>query len=210
MIRTWMADISPLYQEDCYRKYYEQAPDFRKAKADALRFQQMKAQSIGVWSLFERIKDEHKVDQDAVYNFSHSGDFVLCSIAFGTDAADVKVGCDIQEVKHADIKMAKRFFCPGEYADITEAADEKVRNERFFRLWVLKESFLKATRMGIRLGMDTFEILPGTPPVLIRQPEIFPDRFYYMELQIPGQNYKAAVCSTDAEIDSRIQMRMEL
>ena len=134
MIRTWMADISPLYQEDCYRKYYEQAPDFRKAKADALRFQQMKAQSIGVWSLFERIKDEHKVDQDAVYNFSHSGDFVLCSIAFGTDAADVKVGCDIQEVKHADIKMAKRFFCPGEYAYITEAADEKVRNERFFRL----------------------------------------------------------------------------
>lgn len=210
MIRTWMADITPLYQEDCYRKYYNQASDFRKAKADTLRFQKMKAQSIGVWSLFERIKEEHKVDQDAVYNFSHSGDFVLCSIAFGANAANEKVGCDIQEVKNADIKMAKRFFCPREYAYITEAADEKIQNERFFRMWVLKESFLKATRMGMRLGMDTFEIQPGTPPVLIRQPDVFPDRFYYMELQIPGQNYKAAVCSTDAEIDSRIQMRIEL
>ena len=37
MIRTWLSDIRPLYEEQRYRKYYDTLPAFRKEKADRLR-----------------------------------------------------------------------------------------------------------------------------------------------------------------------------
>ena len=59
MVRAWIADIRPLCEEKCYRKYYEKLPDFRKKKADALRSVQGKAQSVGYgacWKRFGRRK----------------------------------------------------------------------------------------------------------------------------------------------------------
>ena len=47
MVHTWIAEISALREEETYRKYYERVPDFRKQKADQLRFPQDRAQSVG-------------------------------------------------------------------------------------------------------------------------------------------------------------------
>ena len=47
MIQTWMADITPLYELDNYKKYYDKVPEFRKEKADKIRAMQGKSQSVG-------------------------------------------------------------------------------------------------------------------------------------------------------------------
>ena len=46
MVYTWIADISRLREETIYRKYYEEVPDFRREKADQLRFPKDRAQSV--------------------------------------------------------------------------------------------------------------------------------------------------------------------
>ena len=61
MIRTWAADIRPLLDETCYRTYYERVPKFRQEKADALKLAQGRAQSIGVWALYEEMKKEYGI-----------------------------------------------------------------------------------------------------------------------------------------------------
>ena len=57
------------------------------------------------------------------------------------------------------MELAKRFFCRSEYEDIFRCDSKEERAEKFCRYWVLKESFMKATRKGMALKMSSFEIL---------------------------------------------------
>lgn len=207
MIRTWIADITPLYREECYRTLYETLPDFRKEKADRMRFQEGKAQSVGAWALLEKVRNEYKVSEKAAFNLSHSGDYVLCSVDMSS-SMKTQVGCDIEEMKEPNMKVAKRFFCPSEYEEITRQEDSRKQRETFYRFWVLKESFMKATRQGMALDMQSFEIQLAQPPVLLRKPEEFPARYYYQEYELPDLSYKIAVCSTDKSMDSEIHTEL--
>ena len=208
MIRTWLADIRALYDEECYQKYFAALPAFRQEKARKLLFQKDRAQSAGAWLLLEEIRKRYKISDRAVYNLSHSGDYVLCSI--DTDAREgVQLGCDIEKVQKARMGLAKRFFCRSEYEDIFRCDSKEARAEKFCRYWVLKESFMKATRKGMALKMSSFEILLSNPPRLIKKPEEFEETYYYCEYPLEGFPYRIAVCSNDSELDSRIQMELK-
>lgn len=206
MIQTWIADISPLYDEKFYRAVYETLPDFRQKKADKTAFQKNKAQSAGAWALLMKIREEYNISESAAFNISHSGDYVICSA--DTGRGDASVGCDLEQIKDINLKVAKRFFCPSESECILSQPDDQGRQEMFCRFWVLKESFMKATRRGMALDMQSFEIKPGEPPVLVKKPEEFADEYYYREYTVPGILYRMAVCSTDGDIDSKIHMEL--
>lgn len=111
MIRTWLSDIRPLYEEQRYRRYYDTLPAFRKEKADRLRFQKDRAQSAGAWILLEKIRKKYRITEKAAFNLSHSGDYVLCSVDMECNE-QTQVGCDIETVKEADLKVAKKVFLP--------------------------------------------------------------------------------------------------
>ncbi len=209
MVKAWVADIRPLLDEGCYKRYYEVLPSFRQEKADKIKRKLNKAQSVGVWSLWEKIKKAYQLPEDSSFNLSHSGFFVMCAAELEKNV-DVQVGCDIEQIREANLKMAHRYFCPAEYKRIVEAADRQRQNEMFFRYWVLKESFMKATRKGMALALDTFEIVLGTPSILINKPADFTDSYYYREYEIEGEPYKMAVCSTQEEIDSKIRTEFKL
>lgn len=208
MVRAWAADVSPLCREERYRYYYEKLPEFRRRKADALRIPEMKAQSAGAWILWERIRAEYGLRESAVFNLSHSGSYVMCAVSLDGKAA--RVGCDLEQVGQLREKVAERFFCPEEYETIMGAGTQEERTERFYRYWVLKESFMKATGKGMALAADSFCIRLGEPPVLVRQPEEFPEQYYYMEYRQKGMPYKMAVCSSDGEIDGELYMEFRL
>lgn len=207
MIYTWAADITPLLEEECYRHYYLEAPIERRKKADRLKRIQNKAQSIGVWTVYERMKAFYQLDGSEAYNFSHSGNYVLCSVysGHGESAAEVRVGCDVEKVQDCRLKMAEHFFCESEYQCIAEKEGVEQKTA-FYRYWVLKESFLKATQKGMALGLDTFEIRLGNPSVLLKQPKEFSEQFYYMEAELGAGAYRAAVCSTEKDMDTEIKV----
>lgn len=69
---------------------------------------------------------------------------------------------------------------------------------------------MKATGKGMALPADVFCIRLGDPPVLTRQPEEFPEQYYYIEFKIKGLPYRMAVCSTDQEIDGRLHTELKL
>lgn len=193
MIYTWMADVEKLMDETIYRKYYEVVPKFRKKKADGLRFAKDKAQSIGAWVLLEKMRQYYGAGEDNVFNLSHSGRYVMCSLA---DRADVKVGCDVETVKEYKRNLAKHFFTEHEYERIEEEKTEEGKKRMFYRYWVWKESFMKATRLGMKLGLDTFafEFIDGNV-IFTKKPRRFEGEYYVKEYEVPDYDAAAAVCS---------------
>ena len=89
-------------------------------------------------------------DSHLYFNISHSQDWVICAIS------DVEIGCDIEKVQPANLQIAERFFCPEEYHHIAKQRSTLERNLLFYRYWTLKESFLKATGLGLSLPLNAF------------------------------------------------------
>ena len=118
------------------------------------------------------------------FNLSHSGTWVLCALA------DDAVGCDLEEIRPVDLKLGHRFL-PEEYADILSQTTETERLELFYRYWTLKESFMKATGLGMQLPLDAFRIVRGETISVIQSVD---DRNYsFREFSdLPG--YKCALC----------------
>ena len=200
MIQTWVADVSPLLEKETYQYYYEKLPEFRQVKADKIRFQEDKALSVGVWVLWEKMRDYYGLDDDTSFNLSHSGSLAMCAVEDSGDRS-VKVGCDAEKIKEPNMEIANRFFCESEYRMIQE--DESL----FYRFWVLKESFMKVTRLGMKLGLNTFEIgfLNGKP-FLKKKPADIAGTFYFKEYECRDLNYRMAVCSTSNEFAENIKM----
>ena len=208
MVKAWAADISPLYDAECYGRYYAAAPDFRKRKADALCSDEMKAQSVGVWTLWEKIREKYGLPENSPHNFSHSGSLVMCAVC--TDNFDVQVGCDVERLGELRLKLAKRYFCREEYETILAGRQEEIQTDLFYRFWVLKESFMKATGKGMALPTDRFCIRLGDPPILIRKPAEFPGPYHYREYSWEGHPYRLAVCSSDNRIDEKLYTEIVL
>lgn len=202
MIRTWAADVSPLMKDQVYQQYYEKVPQFRKEKADKIRFLKDKVQSIGAWTLYMQMCSAYGLSEGTVFNLSHTDSYVLCSVADG-EGSSVKVGCDIEGIKELRMDIAKRFFCRNEAKYIEKRETEAERIDAFYRYWVLKESFMKATRLGMGLDMQSFEIEMSkeNQPVLIEQPGDVKEQYYYEEYRVDAIPAKIAVCSTSNIFD---------
>lgn len=204
MVYTWAADTRPLMEEETYRKYFEQAPKWRQEKAERIRFWEDRALSIGAWILYEKARKEAGFSERNVFNLSHSGHYVLCSIA---EDEKTRTGCDLEMTGVYKEKLAKRFFCASEWEYIEKQKDEEAKREAFFRLWVLKESFMKATRLGMKLPLDAFEfgLWDAARAKLIRQPASIRGVFYFQEYDIKEKRFHAAVCSDSPDIEERLR-----
>lgn len=198
MIQTWIADVTPLLDEQVCRTYYNRLPGWRREKANKLKGLK-RAQSVGAWALYQRMRELYEVSDTEVYNLSHSGRYALCAVE--TEAnKDTKLGCDVEMIKNIRSGVARRFFCSDEEAYIMNQKTKERQAEEFYRYWVLKESFIKAVREGLKLDLRSFEIrIEDGEPVLVCQPEKYPEKYYYKEYELEAKDAKCAVCSTDSE-----------
>lgn len=188
------------------RKYflcYEKVSKERRKKANRIVAQEGKALSVGAWILLQKMREEYGLSDGAVYNFSHSGKYVLCSVD-DSESEDVQVGCDIEEMKQSRLDVARHFFCTSEIRYIESQETEEAQREAFYRYWVLKESFMKATRKGMKLGLNEFEIRMEEEPYLIKKPDEYTREYYYREYEDENIPYKMAVCSTCNEFSEEI------
>ena len=203
MVKVWVADISPLFSGEKYDACYVALPDWRKKKADSLKQEQARAQSVGVWTLWMQVCRKEGLPEDVSYNLSHSGNYVMCAYSTRPGA---RVGCDLEMLGEFREKTARRFFCQEEYAYILKEEREEERRNLFYRFWVLKESFLKATRRGMGLDTRSFQIGwdEDGRPVLVKKSDEYPEAYFYQEYAVEEIPAKMAVCTTDPEIDRNI------
>lgn len=140
-----------------------------------------------------RIRVDGKPEVDGIFfNLSHAGRIVICA------AAEKEVGCDVEEIVQAPEGVAEHFFHPSESAYINACMGDE-RNRRFFRIWTMKESYIKMTGEGMRLDFDRFEILPDDEEIKVcRDGRLLSCRI--MEYDIPG--YMVSVCANEESAGS--------
>ena len=79
------------------------------------------------------------------FSLSHSGDHSICAVSSGP------VGADIEKIGNDKENIAERFFAEEERNYISDA-------DSFYMIWTLKESFMKALGLGMRLPMESFTV----------------------------------------------------
>ena len=129
---------------------------------------------------------------DIRFNMSHSGELALYAVAAGRE-----VGIDLEAMRSPFRweDLAKRFFTPGEVAQL-HALPDSDRSVAFFDLWTCKEAYTKATGQGLSLPLNRFEVSLSTRQVRSlsddRPSNASPVRWTLRTL-CPGAGYAAAV-----------------
>lgn len=90
------------------------------------------------------------------FNLSHSGEWVAIAVTEGAS-----VGVDIEQEKPLAQweSLVRRFFSEEEGRWLF-SLEPHAQLQGFYRLWSLKESYMKATGLGFSMGLSCFSVLP--------------------------------------------------
>lgn len=196
MIRLYAADIRRL--DGCTEAHYARISIERRQRINALKSETDKQRCLAAGLLLdtvfkkraktEIVRDTHgkpMLPGGPCFNLSHAGDYAVLAVS------DQPVGVDIERWRRADTSaLSKRFYHPEEQAALAAAADPV---ERFFTIWSLKESYVKALGTGFSLSPASFAVLPGESAgaALMGDPSYHFRRYF----DFPG--YALAVCALE-------------
>ena len=129
------------------------------------------------------------------FNISHAGDYAVLALSRHA------VGVDLEQVRPLDWrKIASRFFHPLELAYLEQA---KMPETEFFRIWTLKESYLKAEGTGFSISPASFAVLPDGN----RSASFFMETAYRFTRIDAFPGYCLSVCSLEGDVPEYVSMR---
>jgi 4'-phosphopantetheinyl transferase len=142
------------------------------------------------------VKDQYN-NKSIEFNISHSGDYGLIAITL-----DHKVGVDIEKInREIDYQsLSNRFFSEKEKQELT-SLDKNEQLDAFYRAWVRKESFIKATGKGIAYGLDRFSVSleeRKRSEIELISPDLINEQWTCYDL-VNLENYKTALTSCGKE-----------
>lgn len=189
-VKIYIFDIKKLNNEDIaicqnhFPKRYEKAQSFhfdddkKRAYAGAVLIHKI----LGINENDIKYGENGKPLCDNIcFNISHSGDFVILG------SSENPIGVDIEKTSDYHEKVAKRVFTDNEQKWL-----EDDKKNRFYQLWTLKESVMKATGKGLQLTPNSFEVLPffENKPIII-------DHTSYYGMSVKFKDYYISVCKTE-------------
>lgn len=166
----WLLFLEELSEEEVWEMYLCCSGE-RREKIDRIKPERKRRQSIGAGYLLYLLKKKFDIEEEPFllpggkpvfrdkaevhFSISHAGGAAV--LAFG----DRPSGVDIEYVKRADMKVAKRFFRQEEYEYIL-GQEEAGRADAFCRIWTGKEAVVKASGKGLSMPLDSFSVLGDT------------------------------------------------
>ena len=163
MTKVYIASLSSYSAEDVSQQYKKIKSHFVSSDRISERKESLVGRILLNKALSEFKAGEYTVEytgnekpvlrcvKDICFNISHSGDYVVLALS------EDEVGCDIQEIRPYNPKVAVRNYCENERRFI-EGSESK--DDIFIRLWALKESILKFTGKGLSGGLSSYDFSP--------------------------------------------------
>ncbi len=123
------------------------------------------------------------------FSISHSGKWVIVGIS------NYAVGVDVERIHDVSEGIAKRFFSSRECALLKPCVDRSDYLDMFFRIWVLKEAYIKAIGRGLSCPLGSFSVNPFDiqGPAMKAHDSALPQMFL-REYPLDG-DHKCAYCS---------------
>ena len=122
------------------------------------------------------------------FNISHSGEWTVAAFS------DCEVGVDIQQIKPVDMRLADRYFAAEEREALAQSDGAQ---DLFFRLWTVKESYLKALGTGLSRLLNSFTVRFSEGGVSIADP-IVSKKWHAVEINA-FKGYKIACCTAEPQ-----------
>ena len=205
MIYVYVADVRNLPDPKEVPESMELLSTERRNKIERLARPEDRRLSLGAGLLLQQVLKKHGFDGQKIFcgengkpqmegiyfNLSHSYEMVACAIS------DKPVGCDIEKVRDIKEKVAARFFSQKEITYIKEAEDKR---DMFFRLWTMKESYMKMTGDGLKLGLENAQVDLGEKTQVFYKGVLCPCGVE--EYAVDG--YKLSVCAEEESFTDRL------
>ncbi|VDN96481.1 unnamed protein product [Rodentolepis nana] len=129
------------------------------------------------------------------FNLSHNGDFTLL-----TSCQNMRTGVDVMRVElprtfiDSFIHKMNSLFSSSEFRWLISNSNEETKIRRFFRLWCLKEAFVKNTGTGLRMDVSSVEFdLTGDKPKC-NFPGLVSEEWSFEEHSLPSNHVAAIAC----------------
>lgn len=212
MIYTYYLDVTQFEDEKLFARKRELLSPYRQQKLAVLKHAKDKNRSLGAGVLLDHAlapyglkeremeyefgewgKPALKYYPDIHFSLSHSGGYAICSIG------DKPVGNDIELVKHGRMKVADRFFAREELDWMYAVQDEEEITRRMFRIWTMKESFLKVTGRGMSLSLKDFVVCMDEENHRIRVKHKVDAKYYHMKEYQDIEDYRVSVCCQESK-----------
>lgn len=212
MNRIYYIDLNKLNKTFPYEELYNKASSYRKEKVDSLKFYKDKCLSLSVDYIFRCALKDIGIDYNSIviqldknnkpfiknvnnlyFNLSHSNKIGLCIIS------DKEVGCDVEKISDDFLDIAKTYFNKNEINLIEQQKTYKNKQELFFRLWTLKESYTKALGIGLNLDLNKFQISLNNKKIKVSSDINIDTNFYFEEIDLKNTDYKCSICSKSFE-----------
>ncbi len=140
------------------------------------------------WGTEHNGKPNLKNTKNIHFNISHSGLVAMCAVNSGP------VGVDVEMVRPFSDGVMRRIMSAEEREALASA---QYRDKLFFKIWTLKEAYLKFTGSGIS-ALDSITVYPTQDGIVTNAKGC---RFASLDC-LPG--YEAAVCAQTAEFTAEI------
>lgn len=223
MIKTYIIDVRQLESESAFDKALQAVSPYRRQKIALLKHKKDKNRSLGAaLSLNAALKayglEERSMEYDLEkqgkpvfryypeihFSLSHSGDFAICSIG------EMESGSDIEWVRSGKARLAERFFAEEELAWIRKAASAGEQEDRIFRIWTMKESFLKVTGFGMSLPLKDFAVIVEEKGTVSLRHNVNEKTYFMKEYTMPecsaeDTGYKISVCSESPDFAAELE-----
>ena len=204
LVKVYIADATVLKDEQLYKRLYTGLDASRRAKADRFRFEKDKRLSVAAGALLQYALQMENVWEPSIdvtsngkpylvgqerlyFNLSHSEGMVMCAIA------EKEVGCDVEKKTVLDRRLAEYVMTEYELNRIYDLEKDSEQQEMFFRLWTLKESYMKATGLGIGLEPKSFGMIARKDKVKVTPP--VDEREFHFKEYFLNDGYCYSCCS---------------
>lgn len=209
MVHIYGMNITELPDPKEHPEVLNGLPKERQEKTLRCQLPEGRKQSLGAGLLQKEVFCRHGISMESIregengkpqaegicFNLSHSGEFAICAVG------EKPVGCDVEKVSEARMKVAEHFFCQSEIQYLKKFEKED-QNREFIRLWTMKESYIKMTGEGMRLPFDQFEAALWEEKIVIRRNGQKVD-CCVKEYDVPG--YKVSVCAEEGQFAPEVE-----
>ncbi len=193
-------DASCFVEKEKYDEAYLKVSEERRKKVDAYRFEKDKRLSLAAGLLLEEGLRQFGVENYSLrygennkpylngmdnlfFNLSHSGNFAVCALY------DKEIGVDIEKISDVSEVLIRKVTAEREY-NFLMSLNEIERKDVFFRIWAIKESYIKYLGTGLSVAPERLEIIFGDKIGIKHNGAVMPAVFE--EYNIEG--YRMALC----------------
>lgn len=171
--RIYLMDTELIRDPITAERIYQALPEKRRKMADRYRYPEDRCRSLASGALLLKLceteglspamedltenaygKPCFSAHPEICFNLSHSGSKVILGVS------DRAIGCDVEVIRDIPViqEIARCYYSPEEYQALLAEADPAARCRLFYRLWTLRESFIKETGLGLYLPLKSFRI----------------------------------------------------